>query len=65
MWLGTTLGALFGTVAMHLGGFSAVWALCTAAAAADFLSVVSAPAPACPAGGHDIAPAPPCVPIRG
>jgi uncharacterized membrane protein YjjB (DUF3815 family) len=48
MWLGTTLGALFGTVAMHLGGFSAVWALCTAAAAADFLSVVSArrrPAP--------------------
>jgi len=51
MWLGTTLGALFGTVAMHLGGFSAVWALCTAVGAAGFLSVVSAPVPARPAGG--------------
>jgi MFS family permease len=45
MWLGTTLGALFGTVAMHLGSFSAVWGLCTAVGAAGLLSVLLAQRP--------------------
>ncbi|HKB32122.1 MAG TPA: MFS transporter [Streptosporangiaceae bacterium] len=46
MWLGITLGALFGTVAMRLSGFSAVWALCVVAAAAGFLAVAAKKGPA-------------------
>jgi MFS family permease len=41
MWLGITLGALFGTVVMRLAGFPAVWGLCAGVGAAGFLAVVS------------------------
>jgi MFS family permease len=40
MWLGITLGALLGTVAMRGSGFGAVWGLCAAMAAAGLLAVV-------------------------
>jgi len=40
MWLGITLGALFGTLAMHLIGFSGVWGLCAVVGAAGFGSVI-------------------------
>jgi MFS family permease len=40
MWLGITLGALFGTVAMHLFGFSGVWALCVVVGVAGFFAVL-------------------------
>jgi MFS family permease len=39
MWLGITLGALLGTVAMHVIGFSGVWGLCVLAGVGGFLSV--------------------------
>lgn len=39
MWLGITLGAFFGTVAMRASGFSAVWGLCVAVGVAGFLVV--------------------------
>jgi MFS family permease len=39
MWLGITLGALFGTVAMRESGFPAVWGLCVAVGAIGFLVV--------------------------
>jgi MFS family permease len=39
MWLGITLGALFGTVAMRVSGFPAVWGLCAAVGAAGLLVV--------------------------
>ncbi|MCO5967761.1 MFS transporter [Actinoallomurus soli] len=39
MWLGITLGALFGTVAMRESGFSAVWGLCVAVGALGLLVV--------------------------
>jgi len=39
MWLGITLGALAGTVALRVGGFSAVWGFCTVAAVAGMASV--------------------------
>lgn len=45
MWLGITLGAFFGTVAMRVSGFSAVWGLCAAAGVLGFLSVVPRRAP--------------------
>jgi len=39
MWLGITLGAFFGTVAMRVSGFSAVWGLCVAVGALGLLVV--------------------------
>jgi MFS family permease len=39
MWLGITLGAFFGTVAMRVIGFSAVWGLCVAVGAAGLLVI--------------------------
>lgn len=50
MWLGITLGALFGTVAMHLIGFSGVWGLCVLVGAAGFLSVSAGKRPPRPEG---------------
>ncbi len=50
MWLGITLGALFGTVAMRLVGFSAVWGLCVAAGAAGLGSVAAKKRPPRPEG---------------
>ncbi|MBO4207887.1 MFS transporter, partial [Micromonospora echinofusca] len=49
MWLGVTLGALFGTVALRLGGYPAVWLLCVAFALVGVVLVVSRPRPAQPA----------------
>lgn len=40
MWLGITLGALAGTVAMRTGGFAAVWGLCAAVGAAGLLVIL-------------------------
>lgn len=45
MWLGITLGALFGTVAMRVSGFGAVWALLIAVGVAGLLAVAPAPRP--------------------
>jgi MFS family permease len=45
MWLGITLGALFGTVAMRVIGFGAVWALLIAVGVGGLLSVAPAPRP--------------------
>lgn len=45
MWLGITLGAFFGTVAMRTGGFSAVWGLCAAVGVVGLLSVAPRRAP--------------------
>jgi MFS family permease len=39
MWLGITLGAFFGTVAMRVSGFHAVWGLCAAVGVAGLLVV--------------------------
>ena len=39
MWLGITLGAFFGTVAMRVSGFPAVWGLCAAVGLAGLLVV--------------------------
>jgi MFS family permease len=39
MWLGITLGAFFGTVAMRVSGFAAVWGLCVAVGALGLLVV--------------------------
>jgi MFS family permease len=50
MWLGITLGALAGTVAMRLLGFSAVWGLCVLAGAAGFGSVAAKKRPPRPEG---------------
>jgi MFS family permease len=50
MWLGITLGALFGTLAMHLIGFSGVWGLCVAAGAAGFACVIVKKRPPRPEG---------------
>ena len=50
MWLGITLGALAGTVAMRLFGFSAVWGLCVLVGAAGFASVAAKPRPPRPEG---------------
>jgi MFS family permease len=50
MWLGITLGALFGTLAMRLAGFSAVWALCVASGLAGFGLVTIGRQPPQPAG---------------
>jgi MFS family permease len=54
MWLGITLGALFGTVAMRVSGFGAVWALLIAFGVAGLLAVAPAPRPeqAEPASGR-------------
>lgn len=41
MWLGITLGALFGTLAMHLIGFSAVWGLCVLVGVAGLACVTA------------------------
>jgi MFS family permease len=40
MWLGITLGAFFGTVAMRVSGFHAVWGLCVAVGVAGLLVVL-------------------------
>lgn len=45
MWLGITLGAFFGTVAMRVSGFHAVWALCLAVGVLGFVSVAPRAAP--------------------
>jgi MFS family permease len=45
MWLGITLGALFGTVAMRVSGFPAVWALLIAVGVAGLLVVAPAARP--------------------
>jgi MFS family permease len=50
MWLGITLGALFGTLAMHLIGFAAVWGLCVLVGVAGFLSVSAGQRPPHPDG---------------
>lgn len=50
MWLGITLGALFGTLAMHLIGFSGVWGLCVVVGAAGFGSVIGKKRPLRPEG---------------
>jgi MFS family permease len=50
MWLGITLGALFGTVAMHLIGFAGVWGLCVLVGAAGFLSISAGQRPPAPEG---------------
>lgn len=50
MWLGITLGALFGTLAMHTIGFSAVWGLCALVGAAGFASVSAGRRPPNPTG---------------
>jgi MFS family permease len=50
MWLGITLGALLGTVAMRLAGFGAVWGLCVVAGAAGFATVAAKERPAGRAG---------------
>lgn len=50
MWLGITLGTVFGTVAMRVIGFPAVWGLCAAAGAAGFASVSVRKAPPRPEG---------------
>jgi MFS family permease len=39
MWMGITLGAFFGTVAMRVSGFHAVWGLCAAVGLAGLLAV--------------------------
>ncbi|MDN3353822.1 MFS transporter [Actinomadura sp. DC4] len=39
MWLGITLGAFFGTVAMRVSGFGAVWGLCVVVGALGLLVV--------------------------
>ncbi len=53
MWAGITVGTLVGTVAMRVGGFHAVWGLCTAVGLAGFVSVSLKKAPPRPetAGG--------------
>ena len=45
MWLGITLGTVIGTVAMHIGGFPAVWGFCAAAGAVGLMSVSVKKAP--------------------
>lgn len=50
MWLGITLGALFGTLAMRLIGFSAVWGLCALVGVAGFASVSAGQRSPDPAG---------------
>jgi MFS family permease len=45
MWLGITLGTLFGTIAMRVSGFTAVWVLCAVAGLAGLLSVMAKGAP--------------------
>ena len=45
MWLGITLGAFFGTVAMRVSGFPAVWGLCLAVGVLGFVSVAPRSAP--------------------
>lgn len=45
MWLGITLGALLGTVALRVGGFSAVWWFCVAAPVAGVALVLTKRAP--------------------
>jgi MFS family permease len=45
MWLGITLGAFFGTVAMRVSGFSAVWGLCVVVGLLGLLSVAPRRAP--------------------
>jgi MFS family permease len=45
MWLGITLGAFFGTVAMRVSGFHAVWGLCAVVGALGLLSVAPRRAP--------------------
>lgn len=45
MWLGITLGAFFGTVAMRVSGFPAVWGLCVAVGLLGLLSVAPRRAP--------------------
>ena len=50
MWLGITLGALLGTVAMRLLGFSAVWGLCVVVGVAGFLAVAPKKRPPRPEG---------------
>jgi MFS family permease len=46
MWLGITLGALFGTIVMRGIGFSAVWGLCVLVGVAGFASVTAGARPA-------------------
>jgi MFS family permease len=53
MWLGITLGAFFGTVAMRVSGFHAVWGLCVVVGVAGLLSV----APRRPPERPDVVPA--------
>lgn len=50
MWLGITLGALFGTLAMRIIGFSAVWGLCALTGVAAFASASAGRRPPEPAG---------------
>src|SRR5215469_12198281 len=50
MWLGITLGALFGTLAMRIIGFGAVWGLCTLVGVAGFESISAGQRPPDPAG---------------
>jgi MFS family permease len=50
MWLGITLGALLGTLAMRIIGFAAVWGLCALAGAAGFASASAGQHPPAPAG---------------
>lgn len=50
MWLGITLGALFGTLAMRIIGFSAVWGLCALVGVAGFASISAGQRPPDPAG---------------
>jgi MFS family permease len=50
MWLGITLGALFGTVAMHLIGFAGVWGLCALVGVAGFASISAGQRPRAAAG---------------
>ncbi len=45
MWLGITVGALLGTVAMRVVGYGAVWAFCAVVPLLGLLFVLSAPAP--------------------
>jgi MFS family permease len=52
MWLGITLGALLGTVAMHLLGFGGVWGLCVVVGLAGFLAVAPKKRPPRPEGSR-------------
>lgn len=45
MWLGITVGALLGTIALRIGGYPAVWVFCLCTALAGLALVVAAPRP--------------------